>query len=486
MPTAIDYNKCGARLLKRGQVSNAAVAFRHALRLAPASAEAHNALSVALRLQGQLDEAMAHCRTATRLAPKMAEAHNNLGSMLQEQRKTAAAITCFREALHLEPELVSAWSNLGIALYREHRYRSAAACYRQAIALQPDFAEAHNNLASALFDLGQSDEALKSFAEAIRLKPDYREPHWGRALVWLSRGEYEKGWPEFEWRPSRAESLKGDRPGWDGSDLTGRTILLEAEQGLGDTLQFVRYGSLVKQRGGKVVLASQPRLVRLLRSACPVVDEVIAIDEAPPRFDFHLPLLSLPSVFATTLDEVPCDIPYLHLDSRLVEYWRAELSRWPGFKIGVAWQGNRDYRADRERSIPLTVFEPLARMPGVQLISLQKGPGIGQAAVARQRFRLLDFGERLDEASGPFMDTAALMQSLDLVLTCDSAICHLAGALGVPVWVALPAAADWRWMRGRDDSPWYPSMRLFKQSTRGQWGEVFENMADILGRLHEP
>jgi hypothetical protein len=245
--------------------------------------------------------------------------------------------------------------------------------------------------------------------------------------------------------------------------------LLDAEQGLGDTLQFVRYGSRLRQQGGKVVLACQPRLVPLLRTCCPCVDQVIAQGETAP-FDVHLPLLSLPGVLGTTLETVPAEVPYLQPDPRLVEAWRAELAQRDGFKIGIAWQGSPHHRGDRERSIALAEFEPLARLPGVKLVSLQKGAGTEQLAGARERFPIVDFGERLDDegpsGSGPFMDTAALMCSLDLVVSCDSAVCHLAGALAQ-----------------RDDSRWYPTLRLFRQSHVGDWGTVFRRIASAAREL---
>jgi tetratricopeptide (TPR) repeat protein len=479
------FGQWGAQLLSRGQTADAVLAFREVVRLRPDSAEAHNCLGAALRLQGRIDEGILHCRQAVRLAPDMAEAHNNLGCLLEGKGQIDEAIASLSTALRLNPDFANAYSNLGMALYRQRRYSEAADYYRRAIALEPDLADAHNNLGSVLVDLGQSEEALASFARATRLKPDYREPHLGRALVWLSQGEFERGWPEFEWRLSPAEVRRSWQPRWDGSDLAGRTILLDAEQGLGDTLQFVRYGALLQQRGGSVALVCQPRLAPLLRRCCPSVDHAVARGEALPVFDVHLPLLSLPFLLGTTLASVPATVPYLHPDPHLLEAWRAELAGRPGFKIGIAWQGSPEYVGDRERSIPLAEFEPLARLPGVQLVSLQKGSGTEQVCGAR--FPVVDFGERLDddgpEGAGPFMDTAALMRSLDLVVACDSAICHLAGALGVPVWAAVSAAPEWRWLAGRDDSPWYPTLRLFRQSELGKWAAVFQRIATALRQL---
>ncbi|HVX12397.1 MAG TPA: tetratricopeptide repeat-containing glycosyltransferase family protein [Pirellulales bacterium] len=468
------FSHGGTELRSEHQIRDAVLAWQQAVRLRPDWAEGHHILSVALRLQGRLDEALLHCREAVRWAPDMAEAHNNLGSLLEETGRVDESIASLNEALRLNPNFAQAHSNLGIALYRQHRYRQAAAAYRRAIALEPTMAEAHNNLASVLHDLGHGEAALRRFAEAIRLKPYYRQPHWGRALIWLSRGEFERGWPEFEWRLSPAEMRHCRQPRWDGSDLSGRTILLDAEQGLGDTLQFVRYGSLLRRRGANVLLACQPRLVRLL-AGCPAIDRVVSKDESVPPFDVHCPLLSLPGIFGTTLANVPAGTPYLSADPSLVECWRRELSRLPGFKIGVAWQGSAYHPGDR-RSIPLAEFAPLAQVPGVTLVSLQKGTGGDQLAEARRLFPIVDFDE-LDEGAGPFMDTAALAQGLDLVVSCDSAICHLAGAMGRPVWAAIAAAPDWRWLVEREDSPWYPTLRLFRQAEPGRWSDVFLRIA---------
>ena len=265
-------------------------------------------------------------------------------------------------------------------------------------------------------------------------------------------------------------------PRWTGEPLAGRRLLLLAEQGLGDTLQFIRYARLLKERGARVVLAAQAALGRLLASH-PDLDELFILGSAEelPRCDFYLPLLSAPGAFRTTASTIPCEVPYLWADPELTDQWRAELAGIDGFKIGIVWQGSRDYGFDRWRSIPLAQFAPLASLPGVRLVSLQKG--FGSEQVAAVDFSVLDLSGRLDEGTGPFMDTAAVIRNLDLVVTPNTAIAHLAGALGVPVWVALPFSPDWRWLQGRDDSPWYPTMRLFRQTTFGGWPDVFERIA---------
>ncbi len=255
------------------------------------------------------------------------------------------------------------------------------------------------------------------------------------------------------------------QPRWDGSDLAGRAILLYAEQGLGDTLQFIRYAPLVRERGGKVIVECQPQLAELLRGAAGV-DQVIAQGSALPAFAVQVPLLSLPAIFHTTLQNIPAAVPYLRLDAELVQRWGRELPRRGGLQIGIAWQGNPRHLLDQRRSIALSQFAPLAKVEGVQLVSLQHGPGAEQIRAVADKFHVTDLASKLGNAARTMLDIAAVIKNLDLVITCDTAIAHLAGALGVQVWVALPLAPDWRWLLQREDSPWYPTMRLFRQTRR--------------------
>jgi hypothetical protein len=300
-------------------------------------------------------------------------------------------------------------------------------------------------------------------------------------MAWLQTGDFARGWPEFEWRFRCQEYAMPDlrRPLWDGGSLVGRTILLYADHGLGDSLQFVRYAPLVKERGGRVIAACQKPIARLLVS-CPGIDAVFAEGELVPDFDVYAPLMSLPKILGTTLASVPASVPYLTPDPSLVADWKHALDPPAGFAVGIAWQGNPRYRKDRQRSVPLAVFEPLARIAGVRLFSLHKGFGIEQLADIQGRFEVTDLGSRCD-----LTDVAAVMQSLDLVIAPDTALAHLAGAVGVPVWVALSFVTDWRWLVERTDSPWYPTMRLFRQKTWGNWDEVFERMATSLRKTVE-
>ena len=304
----------------------------------------------------------------------------------------------------------------------------------------------------------------------------------GLALARLTLGDYQGGFAEYEWRWKTkrfAGSPAYHEPLWDGSGLDGKTILLHAEQGLGDTVQFLRFVLLVKDRGGRVIVACQKPLLPLF-AACPWIDQLVAQGETLPAFDVQAPLLSLPRIFGTTLATLPSQVPYLSADPGLVQRWQKELAAYPGFRVGIAWQGNPNNPADRQRSFPLDCLAPLAKLPGVRLFSLQKGPGTEQIDQRAQRFPLVELGSRLDEAAGPFMDTAAVMTNLDLVISACTSLAHLAGALAVPVWIALKFAPEWRWLYGRDDSPWYPTARLFRQPQPGDWTAVFDRMAAAL------
>jgi hypothetical protein len=321
---------------------------------------------------------------------------------------------------------------------------------------------------------------LVLYDEALRLRPDYPESHLNRSLVLLGDGDYGRGWPEYEWRWKMRTSAqpKFGVPRWDGSRLNGRTLLLHCEQGLGDTLQFIRYASLVPRgSGGRIVLDCPPVLATLLKT-CPGIDVVVPRNEKLPPLDLYIHLLSIPGLVGTTLETIPAPIPYLTVDPERVRFWRDELKALDGVRVGIVWQGSKQHKGDRQRSVPLSHFAPLAAVPGVKLCSLQKGDGSEQIAEGLAAGILsVDLGAR---TSAEFADVAALLTVLDLVVTVDTAVAHAAGALGVPIWVGVSFAADWRWLRGREDSPWYPTMRLFRQSTPGDWPPVFARLADAL------
>jgi tetratricopeptide (TPR) repeat protein len=468
----------GAVLLRLGRPGAAIPHLRQAARLRPNHADIHDRLGQALAEDGRPAEAVDCYRRLAVLRPQSADAHHNMGVVLTRLGRYAEAAAAYQEEVRLRPDCAEVHNNLGLALGQEGCLEEAVAAFRAALRLNPAYAEAHNNLAITLVSQGDPEGALAAFAEALRLRPDYPKARTNRALALLQMGDYEQGWPEYEWRwqtdDSRARHL--GRPRWDGSPLGGRIILLHVEQGLGDTLQFIRYAALVKERGGVVLVEAPKRLAPLL-SRCPGIDRLVERGTPLPVFDVEAPLLSLPAIFRTTPQTVPAPIPYLTAEPELRARWGAELRALPGFKIGIAWQGSPTYRGDRLRSIPLRHFEPLTRVPGVRLVSLQKGPGAEQLATIPADWQILDWSRRLDEGPGTFQDTAAVMQSLDLIVSADTSVAHLAGALGMPVWLALPHASDWRWGLTGDSSPWYPRTRLFRQRRAGDWDEVFAHMA---------
>jgi hypothetical protein len=414
----------------------------------------------------------------------MVEVHNNLGLALMELKRPGEAEACFREGVRLRPEMAEVHNHLALALLEQERPAEAMSSLHRAIQLKPGFAEAQSNLGTAWWRLGRFQEALGSYAAAVRDKPDYVEAHCNAGLVRLLLGEFEKGWEEYEWewRQPRFSPPAFLRPRWDGSPLPGRTIMLYAERGLGDAILFVRYARLLQERGARVVVACQRPLTRIL-ARCPGIDQLIAQGDALPPYDLWAPLMGLPFHLGTRVDTIPATLPYLWADPVLVDQWRRVLEDLPGFKIGIAWQGNPHYSADGQRSFRLMEFAPLAEVPGVRLVSLQKGPGSEQLRTVDEHWPLTDLGCRLDETAGAFMDTAAVMMSLDLIVTSDTAIANLAGAMGLPAWVALPAVPDWRWLLDRDDCPWYPSTRLFRQDRPGDWPGVFRRIAEAVQEL---
>jgi tetratricopeptide (TPR) repeat protein len=477
------HNNLGVALQRLGRMAEATVCFEEAVRCNPNFAEACSNLGAAYQDQGRLSEAIASFEHAVRCKPDFAAAHNNLGVVSLAEGRLEQAVACSREAVRLQPDYAEAHYNLGLALKRMDRFEEAVGAFQQALRVRPGYADAYNDLGLTYHMQGRLKEALACFDEAIRVRPDFADAHLAKASTLLMAGDFKAGWQEYEWRwrceGFVAPPLRSPRPAWEGSALGGRTLLLRAEQGFGDTFQFIRYAPLLKERGARVVFEAQLRLLPLLKH-CSGIDRLFALGDEPPSHDLHAYLLSMPRLLGTTLDTMPAKVPYLGADPDLIAKWRQELQADRGFKIGISWQGNPTQKADRQRSFPLSALAPLADLNGVRLISIQKGPGTEQIDDAGQRLRVIDLGNRLDETAGAFMDTAAVLMSLDLVITVDSAVAHLAGALGVPVWVPLSFSPDWRWLLERGDSPWYPTMRLFRQRRIGDWTEVFQRMQGAL------
>jgi len=497
---------------ERGALPEAEQLFRQVLDTRPDHAETHYYLGLTLKRQGRLGEAVASFQQAIYSRPDFPEAYSELGASFQHsthfrtdsaetyndlgvplfhQGRLDEALASFQQALRLKPHYAEAHLNMGTVLQAQGKLDEAVASFREAIRCRPGYAQAHSDLGAALHRLGKVHEALACFQEAVRYNPDHVDAHHNQALLWLLLGNLEQGWAEYEWRwrtrdfyewlwqPRDFARRHFPQPAWDGGPLDGRTILLQTEQGLGDTFQFIRYASLVHERGGRAIIEGCPEL-RSLVGTCPGVERVLGADEPLPAFDVHAYLLSLPRLFGTTLATVPAKVPYLTADPALVAHWRQELSTFRGFKIGIVWQGSKVNKQDLVRSVTLAEFAPLAGLEGVHLFSLQKGAGTEQLSMLANRFAVTDLASLLET----FMDTAAILMNLDLVIAVDTAVAHLAGALGVPVWVALPFTPDWRWLLGRADSPWYPTARLFRQIRSGDWPTVFTNMAaELVPRL---
>ncbi len=480
-----DYAKAhynlGNVLQEQGRLDDAVACYREALRIEPALADAHNNLGNALQKQDRLDDAVTCYREALRIESDYAMAHYNLGDALQKQDRLDDAVACYREALRIDPDYADAHNNLGNALKEQGRLDDATACYREALRIEPDYAAAHNNLGAALKDQGRLDDAVACCREALRIEPDYAEAHFNLGMFHLLMGRFDDGWSEYKWR----WRVKGDatrpreyrEPLWNGGDLAGQKIYLYAEQGIGDTIQFVRYLPLIAERGGQVIFESPAPLFRLLRDIDGATT-VIPRGEPSGAFDCHAALLDLPRILHTTLETIPASIPYLRVNPDLKKAWATRLGPSQDFRIGIVWAGSPLQVDDHNRSMDVSLFEPLTQIPGVSIYSLQ---------IMRNGEATKILGEGLTDLAPDvieFTETAAAIVNLDLVVSVDTAVVHLAGALGRPVWTLLPFSHDWRWLLGRDDSPWYPTMRLFRQEKHGDWkgviGRVVGELTDEL------
>ena len=385
------------------------------------------------------------------------------------------------QALKMKPDCGLALQVIGLVHARRDEFDEAIPILNQALSIRPDLVPAHNDLGMIYACLGEMDRAIRYYDQALLLQPDHMFARFNRAWAWLKQGRYREGWIDYEWRWQSANQSRPEipRPRWDGAPLDGRTMLVHTEQGFGDTVQYVRFLPLLKKQGGRIVLACQKPLHALLQSI-DGVDEWMPIDvPSDIPFDIFTPLLSLTALLELNEEaDFSCDSPYIFAEPDRVEKWSSRIKQLPGLKIGIGWQGSPTFKRDAFRSIPLEEFAPLAKLPDVSLVSLQKGDGIDQIESRTDPFPLTVFDDH--DSDGAFLDTAAIMQHLDLVITSDTALAHVAGALGVPVWLAVSTSSDWRWLIDREDSPWYPTMRIFRQTTLGNWTDVFLNIAKDL------
>ncbi|HEY6965982.1 MAG TPA: tetratricopeptide repeat protein [Burkholderiales bacterium] len=480
-----------------GRLREAEALYRALLEAEPGNSEALHLLGVAAHQLGRHEEAVGLIGRAIAANPSRPEFHSNLGEVQRTLGRHAEAERCFRAALALDPDLAAAHGNLGHALLAQQRHEAAAESYaraaaldprnaavlvnlafalielgrlpeaerrcRQALALVPGDAEPHQFLAIALAGLERFDEAADSYRRALALKPDYLEAHLNFAQLQLMRGEYAQGWRDYAWRWQRDDMPRAPESAgrlWSGAeDLRGRSILLQAEQGLGDTLHFARYAPLVAAKGAKVFL-------KVPEVLAPFLKELGDVNPAP-RTDFYCPLLSLPAAFQTTVDTIPAAIPYLKAHAG---DWRARLGGDGRKLVGLCWRGNPQYKGDRHRSMSLEALEPLFAVPGVRFVSLQK------ELHAHER------RPELAHPGGDFASTASLVAALDLVISVDTVWAHWAGAIGKPLWLLLSRQSHWCWLWGREDSPWYPSAKLFRQPAAGDWASVVERLVRELGR----
>ena len=497
------------RYRSEGRLSDAELLCRRVLEAQANSAEAEHLLGLIAHQCGKLGDAIDHVRRATELVPHTALFHANLGEMLRMAGRPDLAVEAARRALAIEPSMATALSNLGVALYELKDYEEAAEAHRQAVVAAPDFAEAHSNLGNALHGLRRFDEAIAAYRRALQLKPDFADAlanlgttlhhsgsfdegiatlrhalalaphhanaHSGLGILLLMRGDFAEGWDEYEWRLRSSERTGPCFPerSWMGESLIGKHIYVQAEQGFGDSLQFARYLPLLAERAGRVTLRVHQQLVTLLRESLPGVT-VLGDRGDPLPFDVDTALLSLPRLLKTRLETIPANIPYLRPTAETARRWRDRLASLPGFKVGVVWAGNPEHANDTRRSLDVSLLAPLLGMPNTSFVSLQVGERSAELkTLNRDKPSIRDMSPHFND----FNETAGAVAALDLVITVDTSVAHLAGGLGTPTWVLLPWVTDWRWMLEREDNPWYPTMRLRRQKRGQDWSEIISRIA---------
>ncbi|MBT3840918.1 MAG: tetratricopeptide repeat protein [Verrucomicrobia bacterium] len=477
-PNANIHLRIGLCRLRHNDDGRAARAeFEKALEIEPDHEAATFALAERLDYEGEFDEVISRLERLAKARPDSARVPLTLANFLGKYDRIDEAILQWRNGLAKEPKWDDSWRNLGFGLEHRDRIDEAVDAYRQAAQAAPANSENHRYLGSALQDAGQLDKALDAFGQAIKADPENAEAHWGRFWVSALRGDFPKAWEDYEWRWKLRErttpELDDSAPLWEGGDLSGQTFFLRAEQGYGDTIQTIRYAPILAEMGATVKVGCPPALARLLTNA-PGVSEVITGNAGRVIFNSHQALFSLPRILGTTLDNIPGTVPYLTAPSQS----GVELPATKGvFRIGLTWHGSGSHNPDR-RSVPFEQLLPLLEQERTMFFSLQLGDASHDPARADAENKLADLSPLMDD----FASTAALIEQLDLVITIDTAVAHLAGALGKPTWLLLSAAPDWRWMLGRSDSPWYPSMRLFRQAKLGDWSDPLAKLRAELAR----
>jgi tetratricopeptide (TPR) repeat protein len=472
----------GIVLMALGQNEAAVASFDRAIEAHPRHTRALFARGKTLLRMERHEAALASLDRAIELDPANSEAFNDHGAALCGLGRSQEALASLDRAVALQPDFARARVNRGIVLQALERHEEALASFDRAVALDPRNADAFNNRGGVLQALNRWEEALASYEAALALRPDHDRANFNRSLCLLALGDFARGWPQYEyrWQTPTLRACKREfvQPLWLGDeDPAGRTILLHGEQGFGDIVQFCRYVPLVAART-KVILQVPGELMRLM-ATLDEGGELVAFGDELPDFDLHCPLLSLPLAFHTTLGTIPAQIPYLRADAECNAFWRDRLADLPGLKVGLVWAGASTNRIDRRRSMALATMAPLAGVAGCSFVSLQKGEPATEAVSPPLGFVLHDFTAEL----GDFADTAAMIANLDLVISVDTAVVHLAGALGKPIWLLNRFGSCWRWLLERDDSPWYPTLRQFRQPSPGDWAGPISRVVAALNAL---
>jgi len=477
------YFNLGLVLKKKGDNKQAKQELRTAIQLDPTYLKPKNILGDILNTQGKCDQALEQYNDALTIDPNNFDAHFSIAEIQKGKNNFEKAVESYKKAIAIRPHDIRANFYLGYTYNVMGQLHKAVEIYKNIMVFAPTYTDVRCNLAHTLRYLGRVYEATEEYEKILQKWPHHASTHYGYAESLLKAGNFERGWPSFEWRWKRDTDPRGlSKNLWDGTDPAGKTILIRGEYGLGDTIQFIRFAKHLKELGATVIAEVQHALVSLF-ACCPYIDKLIPLYEKLPSFDAQVPVMSLPYRLGITAEEsFAHDKPYFDIDQNLVQQWHTSLSQDSNFKIGICWEGSTYYDSIRgplsKKAMHLSCFEKIAALPNVTLYSLQKTGARKQ--INDVDFEVREFGSHLDTTHGRFMDTAAIMKNLDLVLTVDTSLAHLAGALNRPVWVVLPTVADWRWMLDRNDTPWYPTMRLFRQTTNGDWDSVFANVQQAL------
>ncbi len=516
----------------QGKHEKAIKRYRELLQLNDNIPQAHLNLAIVLIQGKHYNQAIHHLKRALELKPQYSKAYYQLGQAYDKTKRKALAQQMYRRAHELDPHYFEVLPALAGLLRDENNFKEALIYYRRAAALRPrdiqtllDFANTLNidnqteealewylkmleiipdnpsilyNVAYTYKKLNRLEDAMPYYNRVLAIQPNHAEAHFSYGLALLLTGNrnphnWAEGWKQYEWRWKRdSQHMRHyTQPMWDGSDLHGKILFLWAEQGLGDTFEFIRYAKVAKDLGARKVIVAVQKPLLDIAGQLPYIDQVLWTQDAPPYFDVHAPMLSMPYLTKTRLHNVPAEVPYLYADPTLEQEWKEILSQDTNFKIGICWQGNPGYstqflrQAVAAKSMSVTEFLPIMELPNVTVYSLQKTTGTDQLKELPEDAPLVVFGDDFDTTTGRFMDTAAVMKNLDLVITIDTSICHLAAGLGVPTWNLLPNPPDWRWMLDCDNTPWFDNMRLFRQPTPGDWTSVIQKVVkELKAHLH--